>query len=292
MDGVIVVNKPHGRTSHDMVCFMRRIAGVKKTGHTGTLDPDAEGVLPICIGKATKAADMITASDKAYRAELVLGMTTDTLDASGEILTDQPFSHIDEGMLKNSIKKFTGEIEQIPPMFSAIKKDGKKLYELARRGIEVEREKRRVRIDTLELLSFDRRSGRAEIYVECSKGTYIRSLIDDMGTDLGCGAYMNTLTRTRCGRFSIEESYTPAEIEAYAKRNGLYKILIPTEELFDYPKIMLDQNQSRLAVNGARIRFAGLADGCRYRVYDRDANFLSVSVCKNGVLVLEKAFWN
>ena len=142
MDGVIVIDKPFGKTSHDMVYFMRKMTGIKKVGHTGTLDPEATGVLPVCIGKATKAADMLTAADKAYRAELVLGMTTNTLDAEGEILSDQPYDYVTEADLRNSIEKFIGEIEQIPPMFSAIKKDGKKLYELARAGISIEREKR------------------------------------------------------------------------------------------------------------------------------------------------------
>ena len=205
MDGVIAVNKPWGKTSHDMVYFMRRTAGIKKVGHTGTLDPAATGVLPICIGKATKAAELLTASDKSYRAEIALGMTTDTLDAEGEILTEQPFEHVTKEMLENSIKKFIGEIEQIPPMFSAIKRDGKKLYELAREGITVEREKRRVRIDKIELLEFDREKGTAKIDVDCSKGTYIRTLCEDIGMDIGCGAYMNSLERTRSGSFNRRE---------------------------------------------------------------------------------------
>lgn len=291
MDGVIVINKPRGRTSHDMIYFMRRVSGIKKAGHTGTLDPEAEGVLPVCLGRATKAADLIAASDKAYRAELVLGMTTDTLDAEGEVLSDQPFSYVTGEMIRKSAEKFTGEIYQIPPMFSAIKKDGKKLYELARQGISVERERRKVRIDRIELLSFDREKGTAGIFVECSKGTYIRTLCEDIGMDLGCGAYMTSLVRTRCGAFSIEKSYTPAQIEEYAKKGMLKSIMTPTQELFDYPRVKLNKSQSRLAVNGAKIKFSGLSEGQRYRIYGDSGKFLAVSRFENGLLVLEKAFW-
>ena len=143
MNGIIIIDKPSGKTSHDMVGFIRRLTGIKKVGHTGTLDPQATGVLPVCIGNATKACELLTCENKEYRAELALGMTTDTLDAEGEILTDQPVL-CDEETIRNVIMSFVGEIEQVPPMFSAIKKDGKKLYELARQGISVEREKRKI----------------------------------------------------------------------------------------------------------------------------------------------------
>lgn len=292
MDGVIVINKPFGKTSHDMVYFVRRITGIKKVGHTGTLDPAATGVLPVCIGRATKAAELLTAADKSYTAELVLGMTTDTLDAEGEVLTEQPYGYVTVDMLENSIKKFIGEICQIPPMFSAIKKDGKKLYELAREGITVEREKRHVYISRIDLISFDCEKGVVKLDIDCSKGTYIRTLCEDIGAELGCGAYMNSLVRTKSGRFTIEKSYTTEEIVKISEVGGLEDIIIPVPELFhDFSKIILSAEEAARVVNGARIRKEGLQDKACYRLFAPDGKFLSVSEYEDGVLVLKKSFW-
>lgn len=292
MDGVIVVNKPVGRTSHDLVNFVRRLFGIKKVGHTGTLDPDASGVLPVCIGKATKAADMLTASDKAYRAQLVFGMTTDTQDASGEILTEQPIEFT-RAELEKTIKDFIGEIEQIPPMFSAIKRDGKKLYELARAGITVEREKRKIEIFDIKLLEFDREIGTAKIEVFCSKGTYIRTLCEDMGIALGCGAYMNTLERIKSADFTIDKSYTPEELLKMKEDNSLEKAVVPVDELFgDYEKVFLDEFLTKKAKNGVPIRRKGLLEDARYRIYGFDGEFLCISRYYEDALVLEKAFWS
>lgn len=292
MDGVIVINKPTGRTSHDMVSFTRRLFGIKKVGHTGTLDPDASGVLPVCIGKATKAADMLTASDKAYRAQLVLGMITDTQDASGEILAEQPVL-ADKTEIEKVIKSFIGEIDQIPPMFSAIKKDGKKLYELARKGITVEREKRRVKIFDIEICEIDMEKLTATIEVSCSKGTYIRTLCEDIGMKLGCGAYMNTLVRTKSADFALEQSYTQEKLLEMKENGELEKTVIPVDELFsEYPKIKLDAFLSAKAKNGVRIRKKNLDEGTFYRIYDENGVFLCVSRYLSGELVLEKAFWS
>ena len=292
MDGVIVINKPWGKTSHDMVGFIRKTVGIRKVGHTGTLDPAATGVLPVCIGKATKAADMLTASDKSYRSQLILGKTTDTLDAEGEILTEQPFDYVTKDMLENTIKKFIGEIYQVPPMFSAIKKDGKKLYELAREGKTVEREKRKVFIKRIELLNFDSQKGIADIDVDCSKGTYIRTLCEDIGSQLGCGAYMNQLTRTKSGRFTIDESFTEEEIAELFKNGELEKKLITLSELFsDYESVTVSSKQAELVKNGVRIRKSGLAEGKCYRVFSPDGDFLAVSEYSDGVLILQKSFW-
>lgn len=293
MDGVIVLNKTFGRTSHDMVSFIRKVFKIKKVGHTGTLDPAATGVLPICIGKATKTADMLTASDKSYVAEIVFGMTTDTLDAEGEILSEQPYDFINKEKLLSVINNYIGEIYQIPPMFSAIKKNGKKLYELARNGITIEREKRLVNIKNIKLLSFDSERGTARISVDCSKGTYIRSLCDDIGAEIGCGAYMNSLERTASGRFKIEESYTEEDI-LKAKENGtLLDIIKPIETLFpDYPKIYLNEKQSQLVKNGVRIYYKGLKTGMFYRIFDNLGNFIAISEFNKDVLILNKSFWN
>ncbi len=285
-----MINKPLGCTSHDMVSFVRRISGIRKVGHTGTLDPAATGVLPICIGKATKAAELLTAADKAYRAELVLGMTTDTLDADGEVLTDQP-ACVTEQKINEAIQKYIGEIDQIPPMYSAIKKDGKKLCDLARAGVTIEREPRRVRISEIRLLHFNEKQQTAEIEVFCSKGTYIRTLCDDLGKTLGCGAYMNRLVRTKSGQFTLSESYTREELVKASENGTLSELLTSVDELFDFPKVILPKELSERVKNGVRVQRKGLLEEQRYRVYDEEYNFLSVSVCREERLVLEKAFW-
>lgn len=292
MDGVIVINKPTGQTSHNLVGFTRRLLNIKKVGHTGTLDPDASGVLPVCIGRGTKAADMLTASDKAYRAQLILGMTTDTLDASGEILTEQPVN-VSRQQIEDVIKGFIGEIFQIPPMFSAIKKDGKKLYELAREGITIEREKRKVNIFDINICEIDMENYAITIEVYCSKGTYIRTLCEDIGMKLGCGAYMNTLVRTKSANFTLEESYTPEELLKMKKDGTLSNIIIPVDKLFfDYDEVVLDEFLSAKARNGIAIRKKGLKDGDLYRVYDTNREFLCISEYREGALYLKKAFWN
>lgn len=291
MNGVIVVNKPVGKTSHDCVGIIRKIIGTKRVGHTGTLDPLASGVLPICIGNATKASELLMCENKAYRAELVFGMTTDTLDCEGKILTEQPVSYTKE-QTATIIKSFVGEQEQLPPMYSAIKKDGKKLYELARQGISIEREKRKITIHSIDIINIDTDKGTALIDVECSKGTYIRSLCDDIGARLGCGAYMNMLIRTRSGKFLIENSHTLEEIETLKKENKIENMLIPVDELFPYPKIKVDDRQKHFIVNGVRTRYKGLCEGKNYRVYDNDGCFLCISKCIEERLTLVKAFWN
>lgn len=292
MDGVIVINKPTGQTSHNLVGFTRRLLNIKKVGHTGTLDPDASGVLPICIGRGTKAADMLTASDKAYRAQFILGMTTDTLDASGEILTEQPVC-VTEEQIEEAINGFIGEIEQIPPMFSAIKKDGKKLYELARQGVTIEREKRKVIIFDIKICEIDMESYAVTIEVACSKGTYIRTLCEDIGMKLGCGAYMNTLVRIKSANFTLEESYRPEELLKMKENGTLETAIIPIDKLFYcYDEVVLDAFLTGKAKCGIPIRKKGLDSGKLYRVYGENREFLCVSEYKEDALYLKKAFWN
>ncbi len=289
MNGIIVIDKPEGKTSHDMVYFMRRVTGIKKIGHTGTLDPMATGVLPVCIGSATKAADMLTASDKQYTAELILGKTTDTQDASGTVLTESEVNLADTE-IENAVSSFVGEIEQIPPMYSAIKQNGKKLYELARKGIEVERKPRKVKIHGINILGIDGKS--VKIDVSCSKGTYIRTLCADIGEKLGTGAYMNTLRRTQAGIFTIENAYTAEDIQKMAEAGTLNEALIPIDELFfEYPKIVLNEKQTRSIVNGIRMTYRGQAGQC-YRLYDEQGKFLCISRCTDEKLVLQKSFWS
>ena len=291
MNGVIVINKPLGKTSHDCVGFIRRLCGTRKVGHTGTLDPMATGVLPICIGSATKASELLMCENKAYVAELILGMTTDTLDAEGEILSEQPVKCTEE-QIRKTVMSFVGEIEQFPPMYSAIKKDGKKLYELARQGISVERKKRKITIHSIKILDIDMDKASLRIHVECSKGTYIRTLCDDIGMALGCGAYMNSLERTRSGKFDIKNSYTFEELLKLKDEGKLSDVIINVDELFSYPKIMVDDRQKNFIQNGVRIRYRGLLEGECYRVYGKNAEFLCISRCIDERLTLEKSFWN
>lgn len=290
MNGIIIIDKPLGKTSHDMVYFMRKLTGIKKVGHTGTLDPEATGVLPICIGSAAKAADMLTLSDKRYTAELVLGMTTDTQDASGEVLTECAVNLTYEE-IASAVKSFEGETDQIPPMYSAIKQNGKKLYELARKGIDVERKKRKITIHEINILDIDTVDYRIKIDVLCSKGTYIRTLCEDIGIKLGVGAYMNALRRTRTGPFSLEESYTVEELRRLNEAGTLNSAVIPIDFVFrEYPALKLNEKQTKSITNGIRMSYKG-AEGQSYRLYDNNNKFLCISKCTDGKLVLEKSFW-
>ena len=252
MDGIINVYKEKGFTSHDVVAVMRKIANQKKIGHTGTLDPEAEGVLPVCLGKATKLADYIMASEKQYRAMVRLGITTTTEDASGEVLEERPVD-VTEEELQKALLSMEGEQMQVPPMYSALKVNGKKLYELAREGKEVERKARKVTIFGIRLLQF-LPPDRAEILVDCSKGTYIRTLCADLGKRLGCGAHMETLLRTKSGRFTLENACSLEELRTLAAENRLEEALLSMEEaLMQYPAVTVQPRADRLMANGCKI---------------------------------------
>lgn len=232
MDAIIVVNKPQGITSFKVVEKIKKITKIKKVGHAGTLDPSAKGVLIICLGKACKKAKDFMNLDKEYVAEITFGITTDTGDSEGKILSSQKVI-LDKNMLDETLKSFVGEIEQIPPMVSAIHYKGERLYKLAKKGIVVERKPRKVNIKQIQLLSFDNKKDNptAWIRVVCSKGTYIRTLCEDIGKKLGCGAYESQLIRTKIGNYSIEKSHTIEEIEDYCKKGKLSDILIlPKQE--------------------------------------------------------------
>lgn len=290
MNGIIIIDKPLGRTSHDMVYEMRKVTGIKKIGHTGTLDPMATGVLPVCIGSATKMADMLTLSDKSYIAELVLGRTTDTQDADGKVLTECEVNCSEEE-IRCAVNSFVGEIEQVPPMYSAIKQNGKKLYELARQGIEVERKPRKVTINSIDILEII--GERVKIDVSCSKGTYIRTLCEDIGKKLGVGAYMNTLRRTRTGQFTIEESHTLSEIKELKENGGIESIIIPADRMFaEYPAVMLNPKQVKSVTNGVAMTYREGQEGQTYRVYDNENKFLCISRITDGRLKLIKSFWS
>jgi len=249
ISGVLPVNKPAGMTSHDVVYKIRKLYGTKKVGHTGTLDPDARGLLIILIGRAAKAAEFIVAGKKFYRAGLRLGITTDTEDTSGTVLTECE-NIPDKSALLAAVEKFKGDIMQIPPMYSALKVNGQKLCDLARKGITVEREPRPVTIYSLEA---DGGGCDYTLDVCCSAGTYIRTLCADIGAELGCGGAMSSLFRTQTGGFDISQAHTLDEL-AEMSQEERDTLLIPTESLFsELPKVTLPSFYERLAKNGAEI---------------------------------------
>lgn len=253
MDGIINVYKEEGYTSHDVVAIIRKTLNTKKVGHTGTLDPDAEGVLPICVGKATKLSDIIMDGQKTYRTVLKLGITTTTEDASGEVLEEKEVN-VSEERISEVLKEFIGEIEQIPPMYSAIKVNGKKLYELAREGKVIERKTRRISIyDMREVVFLD--NDRIQFDVDCSKGTYIRTLCKDIGERLGCGGHMEKLTRTRTGGFRIENALKLEEIKDLVAKNQEEQIFLTMEAaLSQYPSVQVDEKAEKLLYNGGKIQ--------------------------------------
>lgn len=227
--GIINIYKEAGYTSHDVVARLRRILGQKKIGHTGTLDPDATGVLPVCLGVGTRLCDMLTDENKEYVAELRFGVTTDTQDMSGAVLSRQEVT-VTEKQAEEIAGSFLGDYEQVPPMYSALKVNGRKLYELAREGIEVERKARRVRIEELEILQMALPVVRMRVV--CSKGTYIRTLCDDIGKKAGCGAAMESLKRTRVGKFRIENALSLSEVEEMREKGRLEEVIVGVEEMF------------------------------------------------------------
>jgi len=287
-NGVIVVNKPQKFTSFDVVAVMRGCFHTKKVGHSGTLDPMATGVLPVFIGSATKAASILPDSGKSYRAGFRLGVTSDTLDVWGEC-SAQRAVNVSEDALRTALEQFRGETDQIPPMYSALKVNGRKLCDLARKGIEVERKPRRITISRLELLQFDGADG--VIDVDCSSGTYIRSLVDDIGRALNTGAVMTSLVRTRACGYGIGEAYPLEELRVKPPEE-LERLLLPTESVFkDYPAIYLDSGQKRLYLNGVRLdvkRLSNVPEGGMFRVYAGE--FLGIAKTSADELISVKRF--
>ncbi len=229
MDGFLNVYKERGFTSHDVVAKLRGILKQKKIGHTGTLDPEAEGVLPVCLGKATKVCELLADRDKTYRAVLLLGIETDTQDTTGTVLAEAPVA-VSEEQVRETVMGFVGAYSQVPPMYSALKVNGKKLYELARQGKEVERAAREVMIHRIGIEEIA--LPRVTMTVTCSKGTYIRTLCHDIGKRLGCGGCMEKLLRTRAAGFSIEEAWTLSRIEALRDEGRAAEAVTPVDSLF------------------------------------------------------------
>lgn len=248
IDGIINVYKEAGYTSHDVVAKLRGILRQKKIGHTGTLDPEATGVLPVCLGKGTRLCDMLTEKEKTYQVDMLLGVTTDTQDITGTVQRECSLC-CDELQVREAAAGFLGAQLQVPPMYSAIKVNGKKLYELAREGIEVERKPRPVHFYEIEVLSVN--LPRVQMRVTCSKGTYIRTLCHDIGQTLGCGACMEKLVRSRVGRFELKDSVTLDQIREYAQQERISEILYTVESVFaEYPSFICEPRWDKLLQNG------------------------------------------
>lgn len=299
MNGLILIDKPKDFTSFDVVAVMRKLSGQKKAGHTGTLDPNATGVLPILLGSATKAQDLIVNHDKTYVADFKLGITTDTLDIWGNVTADFD-TKADLESVKKALLHFEGEIEQIPPMFSAVQKDGKRLYDLARQGIEVERESRKVTVYGITLLDFDESTQSGSLEISCSKGTYVRTVIDDMGRLLKTGAVMTDLRRTQACGFSVDECISLDEAKRLAETGRLESALHSVESLFDtYNIIKISQAQSKRFSNGGALdlnrtvlKNQNVRDKTIFRVSDTNGGFIGLGIvdAENRLLKIYKLF--
>lgn len=280
INGIIIIDKEPGFTSHDVVAKMRGICGQRKIGHTGTLDPTATGVLPVCLGSATKLCDLLTDHDKEYVAELLLGTTTDTQDTTGTVLATRPVT-VSEEKVREAIASFVGEYLQVPPMYSALKVNGKKLYELAREGREIERKARPVRIRELEILEMNLPV--VKIRVACSKGTYIRTLCADIGDKLGCGGTMQSLRRTGVGRFGIEDTLTLGQLQALKDAGRVMDCVIAVDRVFaDCPALHVSGAAVKLLENGNPFLPAQTTEGITYaageqvRIYFPDGSFAGI----------------
>jgi tRNA pseudouridine55 synthase len=285
LEGIININKPSGITSFDVIRVLRRVLKEKRIGHTGTLDPLAEGVLVVCLGRATRLVQDIEGYSKIYTAGFELGYRTDTYDIEGKTIEESEKKSATRDELDRVLKKFIGDIKQIPPMYSALKVDGQKLYDLARKGIEVERKARDIHIDFIEVLEFDGVKGKIRCGV--SKGTYIRSLIDDMGRELGTLATMSSLVREKVGDSSIDKAFTLEDIERL-HNEGNSSFLQSVEEFFTYPQLEIEEGKNlTLFLNGNTIRHQ--SPNGRYRVYCQN-KFLGLANVNNNLLKGYKYF--
>ncbi len=295
MTGIICINKDKGRTSFSVCAELRRITAQKKCGHMGTLDPLATGVLPVMLGGATRFLDYYPESDKGYRARFVLGKTTDTLDITGAVTGEYPVNCSADDV-KKALEDFKGVVTQIPPMYSAVSVGGKRLYELARQGKNVERPPRQVQIKRLELISSDENNNEYEIDVLCSKGTYIRVLIDDLGAKLGCGAVMTALVRTFAYGFTLKDCVTVSQVkDAACSENGITQYLIPVEQaLSSYEKITVSPAQSKRFKNGGALDIARIKkipkNADIVRVCSPDNEFLGLGEVRENELAVKRVY--
>lgn len=281
LDGIIPINKPKGMTSHTVVTKLRRILGTKKVGHTGTLDPDVSGVLPICIGKATRLSDYIMELPKTYVGQVTFGISTTTQDASGEIIDKSVVEGLTEESVTQTILSFIGEIEQVPPMYSAVKVNGKKLYEIARQGKEIERKARIVTIYDLKITEIDLKKEypTVDFVVACSKGTYVRTLCADIGSRLGLPAHMSNLIRIKSGNFPLEKSYTLEEVEAEAENGTVENILLPMRDALPHfdEVVIKDECMKENIFNGKTIYLDTIQiNGEIVKVVDYSGNLIAL----------------
>ena len=288
MNGIVIIDKPAGWTSMDVCAKVRGIFHEKRVGHGGTLDPMATGVLPVFLGRATRAVEFASESEKEYVAGLRLGVETNTQDTTGTVLETHPVDVTLEA-LEAALEPFRGDIQQIPPMYSAIKVGGKKLYELARRGQEIERKPRSITIHELELLEGE--GTEYVLRVRCSKGTYVRTLCHDLGSALGCGGCMSSLRRTRAGSFTLSQAVTMQQVLDFAAEHDPQELLMPVDAVFSvHPPLIVTLGQAAKLKNGAQVRDWQFRPGT-YRVYAEDGEFLLLGRVENGLLTTIKSFF-
>lgn len=294
LNGIICVNKPTDFSSFDVIAKMRGILRLKRLGHAGTLDPMATGVLPVFVGKATKACDIIPDHDKTYIAGFRLGFVSDTQDIYGRVREYENAKKIPRGLLEASLDGFRGEIMQLPPMYSAVSVNGRRLYELARKGIEVEREPRKITVYKLSLLEFDGERQEGTLEISCSKGTYIRTLVNDIGEKLGCGAVMSSLVRTAACGFTLDDCVTLEELQENADAgNSAERFLLPIEDVFsEYGSVKLCEHQEKLYRNGVRLdtRRINIKENGIYRVFGSGFLGLGKADCENSEFFVYKNF--
>jgi tRNA pseudouridine55 synthase len=287
MDGIINVLKPPGMTSFDVVAYIRKRAGGAKTGHAGTLDPAAAGVLPVCVGKATRLVEYMNEMRKLYRAEMLLGQETDTQDGTGRVVSEKPVN-VSRDQVEEALNGFIGVSEQIPPMYSAVKVDGKKLYELARKGETVRRKARKIEVYGINIV--DIYDNRVLFDIECSRGTYIRTICHDAGRELGCGAHMKFLLRKRVGPFTLENAHTLEELRDIGENS----LLSPDEAVKHFDKVIMPNNEAGLLINGRSVQLNGYKGSTGLvRVYNESGLFLAVGEVdrKGRILKPRKVFY-
>lgn len=285
------MNKPSGFTSFDVIAKLRGILKIKRLGHSGTLDPIALGVLPVFIGNAAKACDILPDNSKSYRAEFKFGLSTDTQDITGKIIQQYDKKVSREDILE-IIPAFTGDIFQIPPMYSAVQVNGKRLYDLARQGVEIERPEREIHIDSIKLENFNEETQSGTLFIICSKGTYIRTVINDIGNSLGCGGIMTSLVRTSTSGFTLDDCFTFEQVENAVKSDNIESLLIPIDSAFMiYPEIHLCEHQTKLYKNGVKLDLQRikniLPQNDKYRVYSYDNKFIGLALAEHDNNILK-----
>jgi tRNA pseudouridine55 synthase len=294
MNGILCVNKPAGFTSFDVVAKLRGILQTRKLGHGGTLDPMATGVLPVFVGNSTKACDIMPDNTKSYRAGFRLGEVTDTQDVTGEVLSRSDVA-VSEDMLRETVPHFVGNIMQLPPMYSAVQVNGQRLYDLARKGVEVEREAREIQVSSIDIISYDAEKREGVLDIACGKGTYIRTIINDIGEKLGCGGIMTSLVRTSSGGFTLADCFTFEQIQRAKDEDRLEELILPIERVFaKLPKLRLNEAQTRMYRNGVKLdlkRVYNIKQGMTdYAVFDNDGKFIGTALAdfENDILRVAK----